>query len=220
MTWPTTKNFAALRRGLARRGPHPLSRDSKSAKCGWRPAPCGEGGKEPMGSAVVEAAKKNGHAPTDAAEIQIDRIAAETIRVPILGTTPLIVHRFSEKAKRKMLNDMQGRKSPKEPKNPEAEFEAAFYRLEDGTPGFPAVAFKDATCKGARFYGKDVTMTGLRQFLFFRGEVGDDGRALVRIDGDAEMREDVVRVGQGGTGEQGERHAHGLGRVTEVGHLA
>ena len=83
----------------------------------------------------------NGTPPTtDASEaqVQIDRIAAETILVPIIGTTPLIVHRFSEKAKRQMLDTMQGRKTPKQPKDPEAEYEAAFYRLEDGGHGFPA----------------------------------------------------------------------------------
>lgn len=30
--------------------------------------------------------------------IEIHEIGAETIRVPIVGTAPLIVHRFSEKA--------------------------------------------------------------------------------------------------------------------------
>lgn len=133
------------------------------------------------------------------ASIQIDRIEAETIKVPIIGTTPLIMHRFSEKAKRQMLDAMQGRKTPKVPKDPAAEFDAAFYRLEDGAPGFPVLAFKDCTIGGARFYGKDVTMTALRQYMFFRGEVGDDGRALCRIEGEAQMREDVVRVGRGGT---------------------
>jgi hypothetical protein len=113
----------------------------------------------------------------EVAEIQIDRIAAETIRVPILGTTPLLMHRFSEKAKRMMLDNMQGRKTPKAIKDPQAEYEAAFYRLADGAAGFPAVAFKDATTKGARFYGKQVTMTGLRQFLFISGEIGNDRRA-------------------------------------------
>lgn len=137
--------------------------------------------------------------PQEAAEIAIDRIAAETIKVPIIGTTPLLIHRFSEKAKRQMLDNMQGRKSPKEPKNPEAEYEAAFYRLEDGSAGFPVLAFKSATVGGARFYGTQVTMKGLKQCLFFRGEVGDDGRALTRLVGEAQMREDVVRVGRGGT---------------------
>ena len=143
----------------------------------------------------------NGSAPSkeEVAEIQISRIAAETIEVPIIGTTPLIMHRFSEKAKRQMLDNMQGRKSPKETKDPAAEFDAAFYRMEDETPGFPVLGFKMATVGGARFYGKDVSMTALRQYLFFRGEIGQDGMTLVRIDGEATMREDVVRVGRGGT---------------------
>lgn len=143
---------------------------------------------------------KNGSTPTpEVSEIQIDRIAVSRMRVPIIGTTPLIVHRFSEKAKKKMLDDMQGRKSPKQPKDPAAEFEGAFYRFEDGSNGFPVIAFKAATIGAARFYGKEVTMTSLRQFLFFRGEPGVDGVSLAPIEGEATMREDVVRVGKGGT---------------------
>lgn len=133
------------------------------------------------------------------ATVQIDRIAAETIVVPIIGTTPLIVHRFSEKAKRQMLDNMQGRKSPKEPKDPQAEYEGAFYRLKDGAYGFPVTAFKLATVGGARFYPGNVTMTALKQFMFFRGEVGADGLGLTRIEGEPHRREDVVRVGRGGT---------------------
>lgn len=138
-------------------------------------------------------AKKNADAT-----VEISRIAAETIRIPIIGTTPLIVHRFSEKAKKQMLDAMQGRKTPKQPKDPEAEYEAAFYKLKDGSYGFPSIAFKAATVGGARFY-RDVTMTALKQFMFFRGEVGDDGRALTKIHGEPHMREDVVVVGRGGS---------------------
>ncbi len=134
----------------------------------------------------------------DAAQIAIDKIAAETLQVPILGTTPLIVHRFSEKAKRQMLDNMQGRKSPKEPKDPQAEYEAAFYRMKDGSPGFPVIAFKAATIGAARFYG-GITMTALKQFLFMRGEVGDDGRSFARIEGEPRMREDVVKLGRNGS---------------------
>lgn len=131
------------------------------------------------------------------AEIQLEKIDAETIRVPLIGTSPLIVHKFSEKAKRQMLDNMQGRKTPKEAKNPEAEYEAAFYRLKDGGYGFPVIAFKAATIGGARFY-QGVTMTALRQFMFFRGEIGDDGRGMTRIVGTPHMREDTVTVGRGG----------------------
>jgi hypothetical protein len=134
------------------------------------------------------------------AQVEIDQIAAETIRVPILGTTPLIVHRFSEKAKRQMLDTMQGRKTPKVSKDPDAEYDAAFYRLKDGRFGFPVTAFKLATIGAARFYPRNaVTMTALKQFLFIRGEVGADGMGLAPITGEPHMREDVVRVGRGGT---------------------
>lgn len=130
-------------------------------------------------------------------QIHIDRIPAETIRVPLVGTSPLIVHRFSEKAKQ-MLDAMQGRKTPKEPKDPEAEFQSSLYFLKDGeTYGFPVIAFKAATVGAGRFYSQ-LTMTSLKQSLFFRGEPGDDGRQMARIDGDPIMREDTVRVGRGG----------------------
>lgn len=129
-------------------------------------------------------------------QVQIHRVESETLHVPIIGTTPLIVHRFSEKAKRQMLDAMQGRKSVKEPKDPEADYEATLYRFRDGGVGFPCIGFKAATVGGARFY-HGVTMTSLRQFMFFSGEMGLDNQQLVRLDGEHHMREDVVRVGRG-----------------------
>ncbi len=130
----------------------------------------------------------------EAPQIHIAKIASETLHIPILGTTPLIMSRFSEKAKRKMLDAQQGRRSPKEIRNPEEEYEASMYRLGEGF-GFPAVAFKSATVAAARFYGKDVKMTELRQFLWFTGEMADNtDQPLVRIDGQPKMREDYVRL--------------------------
>lgn len=132
------------------------------------------------------------------AAIVIDRIEAETIRIPILGTAPLIVNRFSEKAKREMLDAMQGRKAPRRRKDPDAEYEAAFYRLKAGGYGFPCIGFKAATVSACRFY-RGVTMTALKQFIFTSGEPDESGQAMVRIDGEPVMREDVVRVARGGT---------------------
>lgn len=137
----------------------------------------------------------------DAPAIQIDRIAAETMRVPIVGTSPLIVHNFSEKSKRMMLEAQQGKKALKEVRNPDAEYEAAFYRISDPLTGelrygFPVTAFKAATIGAARFYGKSLSMTALRQFLFMRGVLTDaDQQQLVEIVGEPRMREDVVRLG-------------------------
>lgn len=137
--------------------------------------------------------------PAASAAIQIDRIAAETISVPIVGTSPLIVHNFSEKAKRIMLEAQQGRKKLKEVRDPKAEYEAAFYRISDADGeryGFPITAFKAATIGAARFYDKSISMTLLRQILFMRGIFTEgDAQQLAEIHGEPRMREDVVRLG-------------------------
>lgn len=137
---------------------------------------------------------------TDAAQITISKIGTETIRVPLVGTAPLIVHKFSEKAKRQMLDAMQGRKSPKQSKDPEGDYEAAFYRTDSGGYGFPVIAFKAATVGAARFYGKSISMTALRQFVFFDAEFSKEaGQKLAVLTGEPHMREDVVKVGMGGS---------------------
>ncbi len=132
--------------------------------------------------------------------VQLNKIDAETLSVPIVGTAPLIVHNFSEKSRRQMLEAQQGKKKVKEVRDPRAEYEAAFYRIarEDGADGygFPVTAFKAATTGAARFYDKSITMTGLRQFMFMRGIITKaDPQPLVEIIGEPEMREDVVRLG-------------------------
>ncbi len=144
--------------------------------------------------------KKKAEEQHDEAGITISEIGTETLSVPILGTSPLLMHRFSEKSKRAMLDAMQGRRSPREPKDPEAEYQSAIYWLDDVRYGFPAIAFKAATVGAARFYGNSVKMTELRQSLFFLGEMGkSDSAQMFEIVGEPIMREDVVRVSRGGT---------------------
>jgi hypothetical protein len=131
-------------------------------------------------------------------QIQIERVAVKTMFVPIRGTAPLIVSNFSEKAKRQMLEAQQGNKAMKENRDPDAEYEAAFYRVarEDAVDGygFPSVGFKSATISAARFYS-NLKMTELRQFLFFKGTLTKaDPQMLVEIQGEPSMREDVVRL--------------------------
>lgn len=131
--------------------------------------------------------------------VRLQKIAAETLRVPIIGTSPLIVHKWSDKAKRQMLDAQQGRKAPKTIRDPQEDYESSLYRTADGY-GFPVLAFKAATVGAARFFGKSVRMTELRQFLFMTGVPSEDGSALlVPIVGGPKMREDMVRVGMGGT---------------------
>ncbi|MEI7780333.1 MAG: hypothetical protein WCJ18_00235 [Planctomycetota bacterium] len=141
--------------------------------------------------------------------LHIDKLDAETIKIPLVGTAPLIVHKWSEKAKLEMLANMQGKKRPKENKDPQAEYLASMYRIanENGEDeyGFPAVGFKTAMVDACRYYDKSCPMTLIRQCVFVRGIVTKaDPQQLVRLlntdGGRAEpmMREDVVTVGRNG----------------------
>lgn len=133
----------------------------------------------------------------DAPAIHIQKIQAETLRIPIVGTASLIVHAWSQKAKQAMLDAQQGRKSPKTIRDPEADYRESLYLTDDGY-GFPVLAFKAATVGAARFFGKSVRMTELRQFLFMNGVPSKDRTTLLTpIDGEPRMREDMVRVGMG-----------------------
>src|ERR1022692_2347706 len=100
------------------------------------------------------------------AEIEIKRIGRAMAEVHLIGTAPLIINRFSEKARQQMLDKQQGKTSIKEPKDPEKLFQAARYVMEDGRDGVPAVSFKAAIVGAARHFGKDVAMAYLKQAVF------------------------------------------------------
>lgn len=133
--------------------------------------------------------------------IKLARATKETAVIPIRGTAPLIVHAWSDKARKMMLDKQMGKKVAKTVKDPKADFEATRYLFEDGSgDGFPALAFKSATVKGgARVFGKAVKMTDLRQNLTFLVDgVGRDGTPLTRLEvGEPTMREDMVRIAMG-----------------------
>lgn len=146
---------------------------------------------------------KADHAPPAIDRIEVPKIETKRILVPIIGTAPLLQCKFPEKAKRQMLDKMQGRATPKTKRDPDADFHAAMWKIKDPTGyGFPSVAFKSATIGAARYYGKAISMTELRQLIFFAGELSDDPApvSLTRLDCDEpSMREDYVRISAGGT---------------------
>jgi hypothetical protein len=136
-----------------------------------------------------------------APSIALRRIEMRRILVPIVGTAPLITHRWSEKAKRQMLDAMQGIKNPKENKDPDKEYEESIYHTDDGRYGFPTLGFKAATVGGARLYKKNsLPMTAVRQVLRFTGVYSNDKTPIMvtPIEGEPAMREDYVTVGIGG----------------------
>lgn len=137
--------------------------------------------------------------------IVLESIKVERLQVDIVGLSPLIMHNWSDKAKATMLRRKQNRPEIKEPCDPEAEYRASMYRYshEDGEEdgyGMPASSFHQATVGAARFYGKDVPMTALRQFIFMEGTVTpSDPQPLVEIFGEPHMREDPVRLTRSST---------------------
>lgn len=139
--------------------------------------------------------------------IELPKLDIRLMEVAVVGDSPLIVHAWSEKAKKEMLDkQMKKAKSAKEAKDPVADFEASMYRLADGGYGFPSVAFKNAAVTaGTSVAG--LTKIQARQAFHILGEDADIQGAfegsksrvnLVRIEGGKpSMREDMVRVGMG-----------------------
>lgn len=123
--------------------------------------------------------------------IEIKKINIRNTVVELVGDSPLIVHAWSAKAKRAMLDkQMKRAQGPKAAKDPEQDYEDAFYRMEDGKPGFPSIAFKAAAVSAAGRFTNGMKMTHVRGCFHIEGE-------LVEIIGEPNMREDMVRVGNG-----------------------
>ena len=125
--------------------------------------------------------------------IEIPKMEIEVVKFRVRGITPLIVSRFSEKAKQMML-DKQMKKAGKgrEAKNPVEQYENSLYKFADGKrTGFPAVGFKAAMVRAGKQLG--LVMTDLRGRFHVMADEGD----LVEIKGTPHMREDMVRIGNG-----------------------
>lgn len=144
-------------------------------------------------------------------EIRPIEIQKATIR--IVGDTPLIMHAWSEKAKREMLDNQTGKSSikKKEPKNPVEDFIRSMYWLtemptemtEKGFAraiangarfGFPVTAFKQAAISSAFRMGWAKDKMSLRGTFFIDG----DANQMIEIKSDPPfMREDMVKIGMG-----------------------
>jgi len=148
-------------------------------------------------------------------EIVIPRLNIGKVKLEITGVAPLVCHRWSEKAKKEMLDkQMKAAKKAKEAKDPYRDFLSTLYFIE-GAPeapegalefastmcGFPAVAFKKAAVSACRQVD-GIPMTQARQMIFVLGtERGKNGEDLVAIKGTVSMREDMVRIDGGRTAD-------------------
>lgn len=138
--------------------------------------------------------------------IELPALNIQVMDVTLIGDSPLIVHAWSFKAKKEMLDKQtKAAKGAREAKDPRADYEASMYKLSDGGFGFPSVAFKAAAVTaGTSVAG--LTKIAARQAFAVIGEDVDVKGAfegsvsrvnLARIIGAPQMREDMVRVGMG-----------------------
>lgn len=145
--------------------------------------------------------------------VEIKPLDIRTVDVKIVGDTPLIVHAWSEKAKRMMLEAQTKatKTKAKEVRDPYDDFIQSLYWLEGkpekSTPdafekavkngakwGFPVGAIKQSGNSAAYRMGWVKNQMGLRGAYFLNTQWGD----MAEIKGSIpEMREDMVRIGMG-----------------------
>lgn len=119
--------------------------------------------------------------------IEIPRIELGHLELTLIGDSPLISHRWSDKAKGMMLaKQMKKAKPGKEAKDPDQDYRESLYEHPEGGFGFPCVAFKAASVGACRF-SDGIKMTEARGAFHVVGE-------LAKIEGDPSMREDMVRI--------------------------
>lgn len=152
--------------------------------------------------------------------INIKPIVTETVNITIVGTTPLVVHAWSHKAKQEMLDKQRGKKTGAKHaiKIPTNDFAESLYWLTDKPElgatdeeaetnvfgaidngakfGFPCNGIKASIISGAYRGGLDVKMTELRGTFFLSGATDASTIDYAEIVGSKPaMREDTVKVG-------------------------
>lgn len=169
----------------------------------------------------------NGHAGTNriaellppksksSGTILIPSMTVGKCRIEIIGTSPLLVHRFSEKSRRQMEEKQAGAATKaKEKRDPQNDYFQSMYIL-DGDPSKDAEGLSSAKCKavhgmpvggvkncmirGAKAAG--AVMTDCRSAFFVLADGRCDNQSMVRIDFSEVVRNDgIVRL-QGTTAD-------------------
>ena len=141
--------------------------------------------------------------------ITIPALDIRTATVKIVGDSPLIMHKWSEKAKKEILDKQMKKAKSKghDAKDPFADFISSMYwldgepenktpegfaeALEDGARfGFPSTAVKAAAVAAAYRAGITKNMVSMNGAFHILGE-------FVEIHGEPVIREDMVKVGMG-----------------------
>lgn len=132
--------------------------------------------------------------------IVIKPLNNQIVRIPIIGTAPLCLHRFSKKAE--LMAGMEAgstakNKKKREPKDFERDYREAMYVSTDGWNGFNAASIRNAMISACRVAGFAMTKAKLTVFVEADG-FDNEGTPLVKITkGEPEMYVAPVRNATG-----------------------
>lgn len=122
----------------------------------------------------------------------------------IIGTAPLVIHRFSQKVKQQMLaKQTEGKsassKKKRDPQDLQKLFVEARYISKEGWDGFHAAAVRNAMISACRLVSFKMTLAKMSIFVVADGVDKDEPQIpLVQIRGcKAVMQQDMARVETG-----------------------
>jgi hypothetical protein len=120
----------------------------------------------------------------------------------IIGVSPLVMNKFSQKAREMMRATQESgskakKGAKKDPKDFKACYEGAIHRSVEGWVRMPASAFRSAMISACKLVGFAMTRAKIGLFVLEDGRDADEGMPLVKIIGKPHPFEAMVKVGMG-----------------------
>jgi len=134
---------------------------------------------------VVNTDRANRHVATE--QVVISPPNFRYIEIPIVGTAPLVIARFSEKAKAMIKAKHEAGsttskgKTAKDARDFDLEYEASKYVSEEGWNGVHAASFRNGAIDACRAVGYKMTHAKLALFVVADGEDKYEHTPLVQI---------------------------------------
>lgn len=144
----------------------------------------------------------NGNSPTSE-KVTISAPNMQIACFEIIGTAPLVIHRFSAKVKKDIIKKMEDgsttrKGGPKQKLKPLDNYNEARYISTEGWDGFNAASVRCAMISACRLAGFKMTLAKLSLFVLEDGRDAQEPEyALIRIHGEPRMLESMGRLDNG-----------------------
>jgi hypothetical protein len=136
--------------------------------------------------------------PVSGRTVQIAPPNFQTAVFSLRGSSPLVINKFSQKARQQMVEKQQAGAQAKKGKAREAKdfdacYQGARHLSTKGWDGIPANAFRKAMIGACRLVDFKMTLAKIGFFIEADGFDSDDGTPLVKITGTPRKLEMAVR---------------------------